>query len=355
LINAPDVWGEGINGEGVVIGGQDTGYDWQHPALIEQYRGWDGSTTDHNYNWHDAIHEDKQNAVNDSNCVFDSPEPCDDHGHGTHTMGTMVGDDHAGNQIGVAPGAKWIACRNMNHGVGTPATYSECYQWFIAPYPHGGDPLIDGDPSKAPHVINNSWSCPPSEGCVDPDILREVVENVRAAGIITVQAASNGGPSCGTINSPAAIYDASYSVGATDNSDRIAGFSSRGPVSAGDNNPAKPDISAPGVSIRSSQPGDTYGYSSGTSMAAPHVVGLIALLINTRPDLAGDVTIIEDSINQSAVPQFSNDGCAGDTADSRPNHTYGWGRIDAWQAYQAIIEIGNPEYNYAYTPAWMAP
>ncbi len=173
-----------MNGQGIVIGGQDTGYEWQHPALMNQYRGWDGAVADHTYNWHDAIHENNPNTSPGNVCGFDSPQPCDDHGHGTHTMGTMIGDDGGANQIGMAPGAQWIACRNMEQGWGTPATYTECYEWFIAPYPAGGDPMRDGDPAKAPHVINNSWSCPVSEGCTDPDILRTVVENVRAAGII---------------------------------------------------------------------------------------------------------------------------------------------------------------------------
>ncbi len=153
------MWAAGYTGQGAVIGGQDTGYDWDHPALKNQYRGWNGASADHDYNWHDAIH------VTGSICGANSPEPCDDDDHGTHTMGTMVGDDGLGNQIGMAPGARWIGCRNMNDGVGTPATYTECYEWFIAPYPVGGTP-DQGDPSKAPDVINNSWGCPPSEGCL---------------------------------------------------------------------------------------------------------------------------------------------------------------------------------------------
>ncbi|MGD1994569.1 MAG: S8 family serine peptidase, partial [Anaerolineae bacterium] len=109
-VNADDVWALGHIGQGVVVAGQDTGYDWDHPALIEQYRGWDGASVSHDYNWHDAIHTNEHGT---NVCGVDSPEPCDDHGHGTHTMGTMVGDDGGDNQIGVAPGAEWIGCRNM--------------------------------------------------------------------------------------------------------------------------------------------------------------------------------------------------------------------------------------------------
>ncbi|RPI22459.1 MAG: peptidase S8, partial [Chloroflexota bacterium] len=222
-VGAPQAWAAGFTGQGVVVAGQDTGYDWDHPALISQYRGWDGANADHNYNWHDAIH------TSNGTCGADSQEPCDDQGHGTHTMGTIVGDDHQGNQIGMAPGARWIGCRNMNHGVGTPTTYAECFQWFMAPTDLEGN---NPDPALAPDVINNSWGCPPSEGCDAANIqmLQGVVEAVRAAGILVVASAGNFGPACSTVKDPPGIYDASFSVGAVDNSDVAAGFSSRGGV-----------------------------------------------------------------------------------------------------------------------------
>jgi serine protease AprX len=356
LVDAPEVWQEGVDGSGAVIGGQDTGYDWQHPALKERYRGWDGQRANHAYNWYDAIHEDNPNSTPPNSCGFDSPQPCDDMGHGTHTMGTMVGEDGPENQIGMAPGAQWIACRNMEEGWGTPATYAECYQWFVAPYPQNGDPFRDGDPLKAPHVINNSWSCPTHEGCVDPEILRAVVENVRAAGIVTVHSASNKGPACGSVNEPAAIYDASFSVGATDGSDQIAGFSSRGPSQQDGILVTKPEISAPGVSVRSSIPGDGYGWSSGTSMAGPHVAGLVALLIDAQPDLAGDVDTIEALIQETAVRLYTEEGCGGDSPQSIPNNTYGWGRIDAYSAYIAATAQPTPlPKNELFIPTWFSP
>ncbi|HHJ06973.1 MAG TPA: peptidase S8, partial [Anaerolineae bacterium] len=205
-IHADEVWAMGFTGQGVVVGGQDTGYDWDHPALINQYRGWNGATANHDYNWHDSIHE------TGSSCGADSPVPCDDYGHGTHTMGTAVGSDGGSNQIGVAPGAKWIGCRNMNVGDGTPATYLECFEFFLAPYPVGGTPA-QGDPSLAPDVTVNSWGCPPSEGC-SADSLQAAVEAQVAAGIMTVVSAGNAGSGCNSVKDPAAIYDASYSVGA---------------------------------------------------------------------------------------------------------------------------------------------
>ena len=347
LVRAPEVWAAGVSGQGIIIGGQDTGYDWQHPALINQYRGWNGTAADHNYNWHDAIHENNPNTPPDNQCGFDSPQPCDDYGHGTHTMGTMVGDDGGNNQIGMAPDAQWIACRNMEQGWGTPATYTECYEWFIAPYLLGGDPMVDGDPARAPHVINNSWGCPVSEGCTDPDILKDVVENVRAAGIITVHSAGNMQPYCGGIDEPAAIYDASFTVAATDKGDVIAGFSNYGPVTEGDNIPTKPDISAPGVLVRSSLPGASYGSMSGTSMAAPHVSGLAGLLLSAQPELVGNVDALEQAIMESAVPLYTNQGCGGDDPDSLPNQVFGWGRIDAKKAYDAVSSTAESYIRYA--------
>jgi serine protease AprX len=337
FIGAPQVWALGATGHGAIIGGQDTGYNWTHPALVNQYRGWDGQSADHNYNWHDAIHENNPATSPGNPCGFDSPVPCDDGNHGTHTMGTMVGDDGQGNQIGVAPGASWIGCRNMEEGWGTPTTYTECYEWFIAPYPLGGDPFHDGDPAKAPHVINNSWSCPPSEGCIASDVLRQVVENVRAAGILTVHSAGNNGASgCGSVNQPAAIYDASFTVGATDTSNQIAFFSSTGPVLVDGSNRLKPDIVAPGVGVRSSIPGNGYTSLSGTSMSAPHVVGLVALLISANPALAGQVSLLEEAITQTALPLTSDKGCGGDSDTIVPNHVFGWGRIDALAAFQYV-------------------
>ncbi|MGW8226834.1 MAG: S8 family serine peptidase [Anaerolineales bacterium] len=329
-VHAPEVWAAGYRGQGITIGGQDTGYDWDHPALKNQYRGWNGVSVDHSYNWHDAIHDSSGNP-----CGNDSPLPCDDHaaGHGTHTMGIMVGEDPGqANQIGMAPGAKWIGCRNMDQGVGSPATYTECYQWFLAPTDSNNQ---NPDPSKAPDVINNSWSCPQSEGCVDPLVLQSVVEAVRAAGILTVHSAGNKGASCSTVDTPAAIYDASFTVGNTTSSDGIATSSSRGPVIVDGSGRIKPDISAPGTSIRSSVPGGSYATLSGTSMAGPHVAGLAALLLSAQPDLIGQVDHIEHLITSTAVPISSPATmCGGIPGTVYPNNFAGWGRIDALAALQ---------------------
>lgn len=338
-INADDVWTLGYTGTGIVVAGQDTGYDWDHPALINQYRGYNGVTATHDYNWHDAIHS------GGGICGADSPEPCDDNSHGTHTMGTLVGDDGGSNQIGVAPGAEWIGCRNMDRGVGTPATYIECFEFFLAPYPVGGDPLTEGDPTKAPHVINNSWTCPPGEGC-DWTSLQATVENVRAAGIVVVASAGNSGSGCSTVMDPPAIYDAAFSVGMTDINDNIHYLSSRGPVTVDGSGRRKPDVSAPGVSVRSCVPGTGYGSKSGTSMAGPHVAGTVALLWSSAPCLIGNVDATEWIIARTARPRTSAQGCGGDGPSDVPNNVYGWGIVDAL----AVVKVSQIGAEAAFSP-----
>ncbi|HHN93880.1 MAG TPA: DUF11 domain-containing protein, partial [Anaerolineae bacterium] len=219
-------------------------------------------------------------------------------------------------------------------GVGSPATYLECFEFFLAPYPVGGDPS-QGDPDLAPDVTNNSWACPPSEGC-SWNTLQAAVEAQRAAGIMTVVSAGNyGSAGCSTVEDPPAIYDAAYSVGATDSSDTVAGFSSRGPVTVDGSHRLKPDISAPGVSVRSSIPGGGYQNMSGTSMAGPHVAGAVALLWSAAPYLRSDITATEQVLNAGAFPRYSTQ--CGDPPDTVPNNVYGWGRLDILAAVQQAL------------------
>jgi serine protease AprX len=332
-VRADQVWSLGFDGQGVVMGGQDTGYAWDHPALKTQYRGWDGDQVDHDYNWHDAIHENNPNTLPGNPCGFESSAPCDDDGHGTHTMGIMVGDDGGDNHIGIAPGAKWIGCRNMEQGWGSPSTYSECYQWFLAPTDGQGN---NPRPDLAPSVINNSWGCPPQEGCSDPEVLKAVVNNVRAAGILTVDSAGNAGPSCSSVEDPAAIYASSFTAGNVGADDGIASSSSRGPVTIDGSGRLKPDVVAPGMHIRSSVPGGSYTLKSGTSMAAPHVAGLVALLLSAKPELDGEVGEIEAVIRNSSVHLVTQETCGG-TVGIAPNNVYGWGRIDALAAVNRAL------------------
>jgi len=328
-VGAPDVWARGFTGQGIVVGMADTGVTWDHPALKSHYRGFDGTTVSHDYNWHDAIHD----AVAANPCGSNAPAPCDDLGHGTSTASLAVGDDGVGNQVGMAPGARFIACRNMDLNNGTPARYTECFQYFLAPTDHNGQ---NPRPDLAAHVVNNSWECPPSEGCTDPDVLRAAVENLRAAGIAAVFAAGNSGPACSTISDVPAFYDAAFSVGATTISDTIASFSSRGPITVDGSNRLKPDLSAPGVSLRVASPPSGYQSNcSGTSCSAPHVTGAIALLWSAAPQLIGQVSATIDLLNRTAVPLTSTEDCGGFSGSIVPNPVFGFGRLDVALAVNA--------------------
>ncbi len=319
-VGAPQVWAdEGVRGEGIVIGIADTGVAWSHPALAAQERHVTGTQL-HDYAWHDAF-----------DVITSAPQ--DDLGHGTHVAGIAVGDDGGSNQIGVAPGAAWIACRNMQDGVGSPASYLDCFQWFLAPTRLDGS---DPRPDLAPHIVNNSWVCVESEGCTDEhlDILLEAVRTLRLAGILVVAAAGNAGNGCGTVRYPPAIYAESLSVGASTATDQLASFSSRGPVTRDGSQRPKPDLSAPGVSVRSSYPGDQYTYMSGTSMAAPAVSGVAALLWSAVPHVRGRVPLTEHLLRASARP-MTDTACGGD-ADGHPNNSWGWGLVDA----PAAVDLG---------------
>lgn len=336
-ILADRVWSLGYQGENIVIGGQDTGYDWEHPALRENYRGNMEDTVDHNYNWHDAIHEiNPLNADSLNPCGLDVKMPCDDGSHGTHTMGTMAGTEWQGFNIGVAPKAKWIGCRCMERGWGTPSTYLECFQWFLAPTDLNGE---NPDPSLAPHLINNSWSCPEIEGCNPQNfsLLETGVEALRAAGIVVVVSAGNRGSDCGSIDAPPAIFDGSFAVGAIRINDTIAGFSSRGPVMVDSSFRLKPDVVAPGVQVFSARPDSSGGNSSGTSMSGPHVAGLVALVLSAQPALAGDVDMIESVIRSSATPMFTEQDCGEISGMDYPNNTYGYGIVNALNAVIAAL------------------
>jgi subtilisin family serine protease len=321
--HAPDVWALGFRGETVVVASADTGVRWTHDALKPHYRGWDGVNANHNFNWHDSIHDSVGNP-----CGNDSQEPCDDFFHGSHTTGTAIGDDGGTNQIGMAPGARWIACRNMDGGAGTPARYIECMEFFLAPYPLNCTPS-EGDPSKAPDITINSWGCPVDEGCVVGDELQAAVEAQEAAGIQMVVAAGNSGPGCSTISDPPSFYDASYTVGALNTgTDTIASFSSRGPVTRDGSNRTKPDITAPGTNTRSASNAcdSCYTFASGTSMATPHIAGAMALLWSAIPSFQHQIEASRDALDNSAVGIDSAACPPG--GPTPPNNVFGWGRID---------------------------
>jgi subtilisin family serine protease len=310
IIGADSVWSDfGITGNGVTVGNMDTGARWDHPALKEKYRGWDAKsgTVSHDYNWYDATH-------------VHSLVPIDNAGHGTHTTGTIVGDDGGANQIGVAPGAKWIMTAIIDDGATWVVAAHRGFQWMIAPTDLNGE---NPQPDLRPAVVNNSWGCfSLVAGCTNVEEFRDDVDAWIAAGIFPEFSAGNEGPGPRTMRWPGG-YAESFSTGATNRSDTIAGFSSRGP---GQDDTTKPEVVAPGDQVRSSLPNGSYGLMSGTSMAGPHVVGTVALLLEVNPGLTYDdlATLIEET----AIPM----------GDGLPNNTFGWGRIFAyWAVYTAMF------------------
>lgn len=315
MIGADRVWNEfNVQGEGIVVGQSDSGVDGTHPAIQDRYRG---MTQGDDYNWFDPWDG--------------TTSPNDEGGHGTHTMGTILGADG----IGVAPKAQWIGCVNLDRNLANPALYLDCMQFMLAPFPQGGDPLQDGDPTKAAHVMNNSWGCPSIEGC-DPNTLLYAVDNLRYAGIFVVASTGNDGPSCETVESPLSLYDSVFSVGAIDQFGDMAPFSSRGPVTADDSDRIKPDIVAPGVNILSSLPNGTYGSNSGTSMAGPHIVGVVALIWSAQPDLIGDIDATEQLIIDTAQP-YTGDSSIGCFTGDNPSNAYGYGVVDVYEAVKKAL------------------
>ncbi|MFI7489957.1 S8 family serine peptidase [Micromonospora echinaurantiaca] len=298
-INADDVWSQyGVKGEGITIANIDTGVQFDHPALVNSYRGNNGDGTfDHNYNWFNAA----------GTCAT----PCDGDGHGTHTMGTMVGSDGA-NQIGVAPEVRWIAA---NGCCPSDAALVTSGQWMLEPTDLNGQ---NPDASKRPNIINNSWGTRlPSN---DP-FMEDVTLAWKESGIFGVFSNGNSGPGCQTSGSPGSLVS-NYSSGAYDVNNNIASFSARG---AGQNGETKPNISAPGVNVRSSLPGSGYGAISGTSMAAPHLAGTVALLWSAAPALVGEVDATRALLDNTAID--SADAQCGGTTDD--NNVFGEGRLDA--------------------------
>ncbi len=310
-INADDVWNMGYLGQGVIVGHMDTGVDYTHPALSGKWTGY----------WKD--------------CVNGTTTPYDDNGHGTHTMGVILGGDGPGSfshDIGVAPEAQFVAAKifdseGNSHGI------LQAFEWFAS---------LVADSSIPIRVISNSW------GITNPTALTywDAVLTWRNLDIIPVFAVGNDGPNSETVTPPG-NYPTTIGVGATDVNDNVASFSSRGPAPnqhpwtdplywpRPDWNRIKPDICAPGVSITSSVPGGGYegGYLwSGTSMATPHVAGVVALMLSKNPTLDFD-TVYNILTNTAYQP----------SGHSYPNNDYGWGRVDALAAINAVPSLDQPE------------
>ncbi|MCX4782269.1 S8 family serine peptidase [Streptomyces sp. NBC_01264] len=307
-IKAPQVWDElGVRGEGIVVANIDSGVDYTHPAVANQYRGKNADGTyDHNYSWFDPAG------------VCPTAAPCDNNDHGTHTMGTMVGDDGGANKIGVAPGAKWIAAKGCESNSCSEASLLAAGQWIVAPTDLNGQ---NPRPDLAPHVVNNSWG-----GTGGDTWYQQIVDTWRAAGIFPAFSNGNSGPGCATSGSPG-DYDSSYSSGAFDINGAIASFSSRG---AGPGGIIKPNIAAPGVNVRSSVPGG-YESFSGTSMASPHTAAAVALLWSAAPALEGDIAQTTALLDGTALDTDSSQ-CGGTAAD---NNVFGEGKLDVLAAVNA--------------------
>jgi subtilisin family serine protease len=295
LVNAPVLWNEGFHGEGIVVASLDTGVDVTHPDLAGSWRG--GSNS-----WFDPYGQHPTT-------------PTDLHGHGTSTMGVIVGGSAGGTAIGVAPGATWIAAKIFNDAGGaTTSGIHAAFQWILDP---------DGNPATAdaPDVVNNSWdsSVPGCDYTFQPDL-----QAIRATGILPIFAAGNGGPSAGTSFSPSNLPEA-VAVGAVDDSDLIASSSSRGPASCGGSTDVFPDVVAPGVGIHTAERWGLYTDATGTSMAAPHVTGAIALLLQAFPDTS------------AADQQAAIEDAAVDLGALGPDDTYGNGRVDASAAHEWLV------------------
>lgn len=301
-IQSQEAWAVAGDGAGAIVGVIDTGARHTHNAISGSYRG--GT-----HSWY--------------NPYTQTAQPGDGHGHGTHCTGTI-----AGNQgLGVAPGAKWISCKGLqDNGSGSQAALLACGEFMTCPHTAtGGSP----DCSLKPDAVSNSWGGGAGANWYDP-----VINAWKAALIIPVFAQGNSGSACRTANSPGDSAAGCIGVGATTSTDAIASFSSRGPSNF---NQQKPDVSAPGNQIVSAgHLSDTARATmSGTSMACPHVAGLVGLLKSRNKNATYDTIkqILQDTTDRN-LPS-SGQTCDGVADTVFPNYTFGYGRINALKAVQA--------------------
>jgi subtilisin family serine protease len=320
-VRAPEVWDMGITGAGVLVATLDTGVDGNHPALADRWAG----VADPNYEGHpEWAWFDPYAGQNDF--------PYDNHGHGTHTMGSVCGGA-PGDQIGVAPGAYWISAAPIDRGGGIPQTVAdaiESFEWMIDP---------DGDPSTnwdVPDVCSNSWRVTTGHGYPPcDDLFWSYLDACEAVGTVIIFAAGNeGSGGLGRPSDRATDDYRTFAVAAVDANDPswpIAYFSSRGPTycTPDGSEAIKPDIAGPGVDVRSSMPGGGYGYMSGTSMSTPHLNGVVALMREAAPDMS--VEEIKEIIYQTAY----------DLGEPGEDNSYGWGMVDV---YEAVLRTNmNPD------------
>ncbi|MCK4632159.1 MAG: S8 family serine peptidase [candidate division Zixibacteria bacterium] len=315
-LGVPSLWQRGITGSGRLICSFDTGVESTHPALSSKWRG--------NHQPLSATWFSK---------VAPAIPPTDKTGHGTHTMGVMLGSTST-DSIGVAPGAEWISAGVIDQGRSLSVTLNdilEAFEWALNP---------DGDVNSTddvPDVILNSWGLPKGLFVPCDDMFSQVLANVEAAGIVTVFAAGNEGPDPMTLRHPADLATTpvnTFAVGAVNSELVVADFSSRGPSSC-DQVEIKPELVAPGVSIRSSFKGGGYSYMTGTSMAAPYIAGAVALIRQYNPNAT--VEQIKMAILQSCI----------DLGAPGEDNTYGHGYPDFSRVLDYIPPPVDPAMNVA--------
>jgi subtilisin family serine protease len=307
LVNAPDLWNLGYRGNGIVVANMDTGVDVGNSELGPRWRG--GSNS-----WYDPY---GQHPVT----------PTDVSGHGTWTMGVMVGGDASGGSVGIAPDAKWVAVKIFrDNGTAQTSRIHQGFQWLL-------DPDANAVTPDAPDVVNDSWSLG-NPGCNLE--FEQDIANLRSAGILSVFAAGNYGPSGSSSPSPANNPSA-LAVGETDVNDVIQSESSRGPSACGEPATVYPELVAPGVGIRTTDLANQYIVQTGTSLSAPHVTGALALLLQAFPNLSGN--------DQVAALQHG----AVDLGPAGPDNAYGHGRLDILSAYQNVVVT--PDFTVSVSPA----
>ncbi len=317
MIGADKVKNElGITGKGVLIGQADSGVDGRHPELASSYRGFEGTD---DYNWLDPWNQ--------------TPFPVDVEGHGTATLGLITGKN-----IGIAPDAKWIGCVNLARNLGNPAVYLNCMQFLLAPYPQHGDAFKEGEPEKGVMIINNSWGCPVVEGC-DAQTYEQAATALQTAGIfLSVAAGNNGYYGCSTVSDPLAIYANVFTVGSVNKDGELSAFSSLGPVLVDGSGRVKPNLLAPGEQVVSAFPDNAYIQADGTSFAAPHVTGVVALMWSANPNLIGNIELTQKILEETAKPYTGTmPDCV--TDKKTPNNAVGYGILDAYAAVQASLAV----------------
>lgn len=294
-----------LTGRGVVVGILDTGIDGNHP----EFEG---------------------RVVAFADFIQGKKNPYDDNSHGTHVAGTIAGSGVGGVQIGVAPEATLVIGKILSgSGSGSLSGILRGMEWITNP---------EGrlNSSLRPQVVNNSWGAASFNGDIRSNPFAQHVLTWVEMGIFPVFAAGNSGRSgTSTIGDPAGLPN-SYAIGATDENDRVTDFSSRGPVQIIDRDGTrrtlvKPDVSAPGARVYSAVPGGDYKHLSGTSMAAPHVAGAIALLYQANPKLTiGEIAAVlettADYLGESEKREKSND--------------FGMGRVNLFRAVDTLSAHG---------------